>query len=77
MTYYKLCSIRITARKNRDSGSSATSSSHTTSWDPVADRSTVKVIFNFGRADELGIDALKRSANSITHFLPPYEATLQ
>jgi len=43
-------------------------------WDPAAHRSTVRVLYHFGREDELDRDAIRRLIGSLSRALPPAEA---
>src|SRR5947207_7356463 len=43
-------------------------------WDPVAKRSKVQVVYNFGREDAANRDALQRLAASVSRFLEPEKA---
>jgi len=43
-------------------------------WDPVARRSKVRVLYHFGRADELDRDAVRRLIGSLSRALPPDES---
>ena len=43
-------------------------------WDPVAKQSKVKVIYNFGREDQLDRDAIRRLIGSLQRALAPEEA---
>jgi IS4 transposase len=68
--------LRETKRRNKDGSSVsylqlAHNERHPVSGSPVA-----KVIHNFGRADELDQEALRRLVRSICRFLEPEEATL-
>ena len=43
-------------------------------WDPKTKRSTPRIIYNFGREEEVDKEALRRLVRSINHFLGPEEA---
>jgi hypothetical protein len=43
-------------------------------WDPVAGRSVPKILYGFGRADQLDRDAIKRLVGSLTRLLDPADA---
>lgn len=43
-------------------------------WDPAAKRSTPRILYNFGREEEVDKEALRRLVRSINHFLGPEEA---
>ncbi len=43
-------------------------------WDPAARRSKVRVLYHFGREDELDREAIRRLIGSLSRALPPGEA---
>ncbi len=43
-------------------------------WDPESRRSTVRILYNFGREDQLDRDAIRRLIGSLARALPPAEA---
>ena len=43
-------------------------------WDPVAGRSVPKILYGFGREDQLDRDAIKRLVGSLTRLLDPADA---
>ncbi len=43
-------------------------------WDPVARRSVPKILYGFGRADQLDRDAVKRLVGSLSRLLDPADA---
>src|SRR3954463_8670043 len=43
-------------------------------WDPVAGRSVPKILYGFGREDQLDRDAIKRLVGSLTRLLDPTDA---
>src|SRR4051812_19130806 len=43
-------------------------------WDPVAPRSVPKILYGFGREDQLDRDAIKRLVGSLARLLDPAEA---
>src|SRR5216683_1240343 len=43
-------------------------------WDPEAGRSRTRVLYNFGREDELGRDAVRRMVAALSRLLDPAEA---
>jgi hypothetical protein len=45
-------------------------------WDPAARRSTVRVLYHFGREDQLDRDAIRRLIGSLSRALPPGEALI-
>jgi Transposase DDE domain len=58
--------LRTTQRRNKDGSVVAYYQLAETRWDPAKRRPTAHIIYNFGRADALGRDALVRLARSIT-----------
>ena len=53
---------------------SATSSSPSTTGTPKAGRSSVQVLYHFGREDQLNRDAVRRLINSLSRALEPADA---
>jgi hypothetical protein len=45
-------------------------------WDPATRRSTVRVLYHFGREDQLDRDAIRRLIGSLSRALPPGEALI-
>jgi hypothetical protein len=43
-------------------------------WDPVAGRSVPKILYGFGREDQLDRDAVKRLVASLSRLLEPADA---
>lgn len=66
--------VRTISRKNKD-GSTATyvQLAHNV-WDKEKDHARAEVIYSFGRADELGLDAIRRLVKSLCRFLSPEDA---
>src|SRR5262244_1505294 len=58
--------LRTTRRRNQDGSIVEYYQLAETHWDPVKRRPTAQIIHNFGRADTLDRDALRRLARSIT-----------
>src|SRR5215472_14834704 len=58
--------LRTTRRRNQDGSVVEYYQLAETRWDPVMRRPTAQIIHNFGRADALDRDALRRLARSIT-----------
>jgi len=58
--------LRTTRRRNQDGSIVEYYQLAETRWDPVKRRPTAQIIHNFGRADTLDRDALRRLARSIT-----------
>ena len=66
--------LRTTRRRNGDGSDVRYLSLAHNEWDPVARRSKVRNLFNFGREDELDRDAIRRLIGSLSRALPPDEA---
>ena len=66
--------LRRTQRHNRDGSTVYYYQLAENSWDKDKGTSTTRVIYNFGRADQLDPDQLKRLAHSILRFFPGEEA---
>lgn len=66
--------LRTTRRRNRDGSEVRYLSLAHNEWDPVARRSTVKVLYNFGREGGLDRDAIRRLIGSLSRALEPGEA---
>jgi hypothetical protein len=66
--------LRTTTRRAADGTTVRYLSLAHNEWDPVADRSKVRILFNFGREDELDRDAIRRLIGSLSRVLPPGEA---
>lgn len=66
--------VRTISRKNKD-GSTVTyvQLAHNV-WDKEKDHARAEVIYSFGRADELGLDAIRRLVKSFCRFLSPEDA---
>jgi hypothetical protein len=58
--------LRTTRRRNRDGSVVAYYQLAETRWDPERHRPTAAIIHNFGRADQLDPEALRRLARSIS-----------
>jgi len=66
--------LRTTRRRNPDGSEVRYLSLAHNVWDPATRRSTVKILYNFGREDELDRDAIRRLIGSLARALPPEEA---
>ena len=66
--------LRTTRRRNGDGTEVRYLSLAHNEWDPVAGRSKVRILFNFGREDELDPAAIRRLIASLSRALPPGEA---
>jgi len=66
--------LRTTRRRNGDGTEVRYLSLAHNEWDPVARRSKVRILFNFGREDELDPDAIRRLIGSLSRALPAGEA---
>jgi|SRR5882762_969036 len=63
--------LRSTPRRNKDGSEVRYLQLAHNVWDPQKRRSTVKVVYNFGREDATNREALQRLAASIARFLDP------
>jgi len=66
--------LRRTQRHNRDGSTVDYYQLAESHWDKDKGASAARVIYNFGRADQLDPDQLKRLAHSILRFFPGEEA---
>ncbi len=66
--------LRTTQRRNRDGSSVRYLQLAHNQWDPKAGRSSVHVLYHFGREDQLDRDAIRRLISSLSRALPPDEA---
>lgn len=66
--------LRRTRRKNKDGSTVEYLQLAHNERDPVSGAAKAKVLYNFGRADQLDPDALRRLAGSLTRFLDPEDA---
>ncbi|WP_245001206.1 IS1634 family transposase [Caldalkalibacillus thermarum] len=66
--------IRRVTRKNKDGSVTAYLQLAHNEWDPKAKYAKAKVIYSFGREDELDRAILERLAKSISRFLSPEQA---
>src|SRR6516165_88975 len=63
--------LRSTPRRNKDASEVRYLQLAHNVWDPQKRRSTVQVVYNFGREDAANREALQRLAASVTRFLDP------
>jgi hypothetical protein len=63
--------LRSTPRRNKDGSEVRYLQLAHNVWDPQKRRSSVQVIYNFGREDAASREALQRLAASVTRFLDP------
>src|SRR6266576_1407742 len=63
--------VRSTPRRNKDGSEVRYLQLAHNVWDPVAKRSKVQVIYNFGREDAANREALARLVASVSRFLDP------
>ena len=63
--------LRSTPRRNKDGSEVRYLQLAHNVWDPQKRRSTVQVVYNFGREDAANREALQRLAASVTRFLDP------
>ncbi len=65
--------VKTTARKTKSGTVRYLHLAHS-EWDPVAGRSVPKILYGFGREDQLDRDAIKRLVGSLTRLLDPADA---
>jgi len=65
--------VKTTARKTKDGPVRYLHLAHN-EWDPVAGRSVPKILYGFGREDQLDRDAVKRLVASLSRLLDPGDA---
>src|SRR5664279_5526386 len=65
--------LRRTVRRTKDGEVAYLQLAHN-EWDPVAKQSKVRVIYNFGREDQLDRDVIRRLIGSLQRALGPDEA---
>lgn len=65
--------LRTTQRKNKDGSVVRYVQLAHNEWDSERGRSVARIAYNFGREDELDVDALKRLVSSIQRYLGPEE----
>ena len=65
--------VKTTARKTKSGTVRYLHLAHS-EWDPVACRSVPKILYGFGREDQLDRDAIKRLVTSLTRLLDPADA---
>jgi Transposase len=68
--------IRRVSRKNKNGSTTAYLQLAHNEWDPIAKHAKAKVIYSFGREDEVDRAVLERLVQSIARYLSP-EAALQ
>jgi len=66
--------LRQTSRKNKDGSTIRYLQLAHNVWDAEAGCAKAQVIYNFGRADQVDVDALRRLMQSISRFLSPEDA---
>jgi len=66
--------LRATPRRNKDGSVVRYLQLAHNTWDPAAKRSTVQVVYNFGREDHNNRAALERLVASVARFLDPDRA---
>src|ERR1700721_2562757 len=66
--------LRITQRRNRDGSTVAYYALAENVWNAAAKRSEAQVVHNFGRADQVDREALKRLGDSINRVLDAGDA---
>ena len=65
--------VKTTARRTKSGAVRYLHLAHN-EWDPVAGRSVPKLLYGFGREDQLDRDAVKRLVTSLTRLLDPTDA---
>ncbi len=65
--------MKTTARKTRSGPVRYLHLAHN-EWDPVAGRSVPRILYGFGREDQLNRDAVKRLVASLSRLLDPADA---
>lgn len=66
--------IRQISRKNKDGSTVTYVQLAHNEWDPKKKHCTAKVLYSFGRKEDIDIDQLKRLVKSISRFLPASDA---
>jgi Transposase DDE domain len=66
--------LRTTQRRNRDGSSIRYLQLAHNQWDSKAGRSSVRVLYHFGREDQIDHDAIRRLISSLSRALEPGEA---
>src|SRR5271169_4880711 len=66
--------LRITQRRNRDGSTVAYYALAENAWNAVAKRSEARIVHNFGRADQMDREGLKRLVDSINRVLDQGDA---
>ena len=66
--------LRTTQRRNRDGSTVRYLQLAHNHWDATTGRSSVRVLYHFGREDQLDRDAVRRLINSLSRALDPAEA---
>ena len=70
--------LRVSKQKRADGSQIAHLQFAESSWDPVKKRSQVRILFNFGRADDPAVvERLRRLATSILKRVAPEEIVAQ
>ena len=65
--------VKTTARKTKSGTVRYLQLAHN-EWDPVAGRSVPKILYSFGRTDQLDRDAIERLVASLSRLLDPAAA---
>jgi transposase len=69
--------LRITQRRNRDGSTVAYYALAENAWNAAAKRSEAQIVHNFGRADQVDREGLKRLVDSINRVLDQDDAVTQ
>ncbi|GAC1379165.1 MAG: IS1634 family transposase [Acidimicrobiales bacterium] len=73
MVYVLEMFVKTTVRKTKSGAVRYLHLAHS-EWDPVAGRSVPKILYGFGREDQLDRDAVKRLVGSLSRLLDPADA---
>ena len=73
MWYAVAMYIRTASRRNKNGTVTRYVQLAHNVWDPRAKRATPRILYNFGREEEVDKNALRRLARSISRFLGPEE----
>jgi transposase len=66
--------VRTISRKNKDGSTTTYVQLAHNAWDPKAGHAKAQVLYTFGRADSLDLEAIRRLVKSLCRFLSPEEA---
>jgi transposase len=66
--------VRTISRKNKDGSTTTYVQLAHNAWDPKAGHAKAQVLYTFGRADSLDVEAIRRLVKSLCRFLSPEDA---